>query len=66
MTTDDQVREIIAAEDDLEWFETSTRAEVHFNGKENIEGYAALVNTFLRSMLMTSKTPCLINVDNVD
>jgi len=56
----------LKADDDINSFEVSTRAEVHFTGKENIEGYASLVNMFLRSMLMTSKNPSLINVDNVD
>lgn len=47
-------------------FEITTGAEIHYNGKENIEGYASLVNIFLRSMMMTSKSPSLINVDNID
>jgi hypothetical protein len=47
-------------------FEISSTAEVHYNGKENIEGYASLFIIFLRSMLLTSKYPCLINIDNVD
>lgn len=47
-------------------FEISTGAEIHYNGKENIEGYASLVNIFLRSMMMTSKSPSIINVDNID
>ena len=66
MTTDQQVKDILLADDELTNFEVSTRAEVHYTGKENIEGYASLINIFLRSMLMTSKSPCLINVDNVD
>lgn len=61
-----QIREIIENDDEISNFEISTRAEVHYTGKENIEGYASLVNMFLRSMLMTSKSPCLINVDNYD
>jgi hypothetical protein len=39
---------------------------VHFTGKENIDGYVSLVNMFLRTMLTTSKQPCLINVNNID
>lgn len=66
LTTDEQVREILKKDDDITNFEVSTRAEVHYTGKENIEGFASLVNMFLRSMLMTSKSPCLINVDNID
>jgi hypothetical protein len=63
---DPLVNEILSNEDDITNFEVSTSAEIHYTGKENITGYAALVNNFLRSMLMTSKNPCLINVDNVD
>ena len=47
-------------------FEISTRAEIHYNSKENMEGFVSLVNMFLRTMHMTSKHPCLINVDNID
>lgn len=65
MTMNSEVREILAGEEEL-CTNFTTRAEVHFTGKENIEGFASLVLIFLRSMLMTSKTPCLINVDNVD
>ena len=66
MTTDAQVKQILAEDDEITNFEISTRAEIHYTGKENIEGYASLVNMFLKSMLMTSKSPCLINVDNID
>ena len=62
MTNMTQVKQIIDEDDDISNFEISTRAEVHYTGKENIEGFASLVNIFLRSMLMTSKHPCLINV----
>jgi hypothetical protein len=62
---DKQINEIIANDDEITNFEISTRAEIFYTGKENIEGYASLVNIFLRSMLITSKCPCLINVDNV-
>ena len=55
MTNDEQVKEILTADDDITNFEISTRAEVHYTGKENIEGFASLVNIFLRTMLMTSK-----------
>lgn len=66
ISTDAQVKKILEAEDQITSFEVTTRAEVHYNGKENIEGYASLVNMFLRTMLMTSKQPCIINVNNVD
>ena len=66
VSNDAQIREIIAEDDDITNFDISTRAEIHFNGKENIEGFVSLVNMFLRSMHMTSKHPCLINVDNTD
>ena len=48
----------------MENFEAATRAEVHYTGKEAIEGFAALVNAFLKSMIFTSKTPSLVNVIN--
>ena len=66
MTTDAQIREIIEKDDEMTNFEISTRAEIHWTGKEAIEGYASLVNMFLRSMVINSKQPCLINVNNVD
>ena len=56
----------MSSEDDLRNFVVSTRAEVQYTGRENIEGFASLVNIFLCSMLTKSKTPCLINVDNVE
>ena len=65
-STDLQLTELIKAKEEIENFEISTRAEIHFSGQENVEGFASLVNMFLRTMLMTSKNPCLINVDNVD
>jgi hypothetical protein len=65
MTINSEVREILAGEEELS-ANFTTRAEVHFTGKENIEGYASLVLIFLKTMLMSSKNPCLINVDNID
>ena len=65
MTINSEVMEILAGEEELS-ANFTTRAEVHFTGKENIEGYASLVLIFLKTMLMSSKNPCLINVDNVD
>lgn len=64
ITTDREVRQIIETEDKIANLEISTRAEVHFTGKENIEGFVSLVNMFIRTMLITSSKPCLINVNN--
>lgn len=63
---DPVIKELLTVQEDITNFEVSTSAEIHYTGKENIAGFASLVNIFLRSMLMTSKAPCLINVDNVD
>ena len=63
---DPVVKEILTSEEGIINFEISTGAEIHYNGKENIEGYASLVNSFLRSMMMTSKSPSIINIDNID
>jgi hypothetical protein len=41
-----------------------TREEVYFTGKENIEGYACLVNIFLKTLAHSSKNPAIINIDN--
>ena len=60
------LKEILESEDGNHSYEISTGAEIHYTGKENIEGYASLVNIFMRTMMMTSKTPSLINIDNVD
>mmetsp|Transcript_9279 Transcript_9279/g.15610 ORF Transcript_9279/g.15610 Transcript_9279/m.15610 type:complete len:165 (+) Transcript_9279:498-992(+) len=66
LMSDAEILDVLKKEDELANFELITSVEVHYNGKENIEGYASLVNLFLRSMMMTSKNPCLINVDNFD
>jgi len=63
---DPVVKDILTSEEGIINFEISTGAEIHYNGKENIEGYASLVNSFLRSMMMTSKSPSIINIDNID
>jgi hypothetical protein len=63
---DPKIQEILASQDEITNFEVSTSAEIHYNGKENISGFTSLLNIFLRSMLMTSKSPCVINVDNVE
>ena len=60
------LKDYLVSDEIITNFEISSTAEVHYNGKENIEGYASLLIIFLRSMLLTSKQPCLINVDNVD
>ena len=60
------IKEILSSQDEITNFEISTSAEIHYTGKENISGFASLVNIFLRSMLVTSKSPCIINIDNVD
>ena len=44
----------------------ATRSEIHYAGKENIEGFAALVNMFMRSMYISTTKPCIINVDNIE
>ena len=64
--TNDEINKIIEQDDEIENFEVATRTEVHFTGKEAIEGFAALVNTFLKTMIFTTKNPCLINVCNRD
>lgn len=66
-TNDPKVREILVNDNEhLLSFESLTKAEVSFAGKENIEGYASLVNMFLRSMTMNAHAPCIINIDNID
>ena len=40
------------------------REEVYYTGKENIEGFAILVNLFLKNLLQSSPHPGVINVDN--
>mmetsp|Transcript_34712 Transcript_34712/g.53271 ORF Transcript_34712/g.53271 Transcript_34712/m.53271 type:complete len:118 (+) Transcript_34712:580-933(+) len=64
--SDSQLKDVIHTQDEISNFEISTRAEIHFTGSENIEGFASLVNHFLRAMVMSSSDPCLINVDNID
>ncbi len=55
LTNDSIIREYLASDEIITNFEISTTAEVHYNGKENIDGYTSLLNIFLRSMLITSK-----------
>ena len=44
--------------------EAISREEVYFTGKENIEGFACLVNVFIRQLSVTIDNVALINVDN--
>jgi hypothetical protein len=46
--------------------EICTREEIQFGGKENIEGYACLVNVFIRQLSVPFDHVALINVDNHD
>lgn len=41
-----------------------TKEEVYFSGKENIEGFACLVQIFLRQLLGKTTNPAIVNVDN--
>lgn len=43
-----------------------SREEVYFTAKENIEGFAALVNVFIRQLSVTNDNVALINIDNHD
>ncbi|TNV73761.1 hypothetical protein FGO68_gene5604 [Halteria grandinella] len=44
--------------------EVCNREEIQFTGKENIEGFACLVNVFIRQLSVTFDNVALINVDN--
>lgn len=71
ITNDDaykkQAQEILQTDEEaINNFVIATRAEVHYNGKENIEGFASLVNMFMRSLYISSSKPCIINVDNIE
>ena len=62
-----QAKEILQTDEEaLENFMIATRSEIHYAGKENIEGFAALVNMFMRSMYISTTKPCIINVDNIE
>ena len=61
-----KIKELIKQEEQVTGFHLVTRAEIHFTGKENMEGFVALVNMFMRTMLLTTYNPCIINVDNED
>lgn len=41
-----------------------TREEIYYLEKENIEGYACLVNFYMKSLYQSSQNPALINIDN--
>lgn len=49
---------------DINYSTILTREEVYYTGKENIEGYACLINFFMKSLACSSDYPALINVDN--
>lgn len=62
-----QAKEILQTDEEaIKNFVIATRSEVHYTGKENIEGFASLVNMFMRSMYVSSSNPCIINVDNIE
>ena len=62
-----QAKEILQSDEEaLNNFVIATRSEVHYTGKENIEGFASLVNMFMRSMYISTTKPCIINVDNIE
>ena len=46
--------------------EIATREEVYFTAKENIEGFASLVNVFIRQLSVSFDNVGLINIDNYD
>lgn len=43
-----------------------SKEEVYFTGKENIEGYACLINVFIKQLSVTFDDVAVINVDNCD
>lgn len=43
-----------------------SKTEVQHAIAENIQGYVTLVNVFMRSMCLTSKHPCVINVEDTE
>lgn len=62
-----KTKEILQSDEDaITNFVIAIRSEVHFTGKENIEGFASLVNLFMRSMYVSCSDPCIINVDNIE
>ena len=62
-----KAKEILQSDEEaIKNFVIATRSEVHYTGKENIEGFASLVNMFMRSMFLSSSNPCIINVDNME
>jgi hypothetical protein len=57
---------LLKDEEAIKNFEIAIRSEVHFTGKENIEGFASLVNLFMRSMIVSCSHPAIINIDNIE
>jgi hypothetical protein len=43
-----------------------SKEEVYFTGKENIEGYACLINVFIRQLSVSFDNVAVINIDNYD
>lgn len=46
--------------------ELLSREEIYFTGKENIEGFACLVNVFIRQLSCSFDNVAVVNVDNHD
>jgi len=46
--------------------EAISREEVYYLGKENIEGFACLINVFIRQLSVNFDNVAVINVDNHD
>jgi hypothetical protein len=66
-TYNKHAKEILQSDEEaIKNFVVATRSEVHYTGKENIEGFAALVNMFMRSMHVSTAYPCIVNVDNLE
>ena len=47
-------------------FEVSSKAASKVIIEENIQGFVALVNVFLRAMCLSSKNPSLVNIEDID
>lgn len=59
-----------AGDDDYDQYAAAesllSKEEVYFTGKENIEGYACLINVFIRQLSVNFDNVAVINVDNWD
>ena len=62
--------EELKGEDDYDQYAAAesllSKEEVYFTGKENIEGYACLINVFIRQLSVTFDNIAVINIDNYD